>query len=65
MLDIVIPIAIVVLLIVGFYLTRGGGGMPGGINDPAGEELRRRFGPLGGPAAAPPEDHEDREHQVE
>ncbi len=34
--------AVAVLLAVGFYLTRGGGGVPGGSDDPALDELRRR-----------------------
>lgn len=65
MLDTVVAIAIVVLLVVGFYLTRGGGGVPGGTDDPAFEEVRRRFSQFGEPAPRLGEEHEDREHQVE
>jgi hypothetical protein len=36
----VLGIAVVfVVLAAGFYLTRGGGGIPGGVNDPAVREL--------------------------
>lgn len=64
MLDAVVPIAIIVLLILGFYLTRGGGGVSGGTDDPALEEVRR-FSPRGDPMPPPGEEREDREHQVE
>jgi len=33
--------AVVVLLIVGFWWTRGAGGLPGGTDDPARQELRK------------------------
>jgi len=33
--------AVVVLLIVGFWWTRGAGGLPGGIDDPARQELHK------------------------
>lgn len=64
MLDAVIAIAILVLLIAGFWWTRGAGGMPGGINDPARQELRR-FDELGDPMAVPGTEVEDREHEIE
>jgi hypothetical protein len=63
--DGIIAIAIVVVLIVGFWWTRGAGGIPGGSDDPAREEVRRRFGPMGSPAPRVGEDGEDREHEVE
>jgi len=39
-------VVIVVVLSLGFYLTRGGGGPPGGIDDPAANE-RAKFDELG------------------
>jgi hypothetical protein len=61
--DTVIAIAIVVLVIVGFWWTRGAGGMPGGVEDPAREGLEGidRLGDRVGV----PEEHEDREHEIE
>ena len=66
MLDAVIAIAIVVLLIVGFWWTRGvgGGGVPGGIDDPAYQEVRR-LTQMGDPMPPPGVEAEDREHEVE
>jgi hypothetical protein len=61
--DTIIAIAIVVFLIVGFWWTRGAGGLPGGINDPASEQ-RQHFDRLGDPVGVP-EEHEDREHEIE
>ncbi len=40
MVEAIIAGGIVVLLIVGFWWTRGAGGVPGGTDDPAREELR-------------------------
>src|ERR1700728_3776255 len=37
--DTVVAIAIVVVLVVGFWWPRGAGDMPGGVNDPAREQL--------------------------
>jgi hypothetical protein len=64
-LDAIIAGAIVVLLIAGFWWTRGRGGMPGGIGDPAREQLSK-YSALGErlPEAGA-EEREDREHQVE
>jgi len=39
--DIVVAIAIVVALAAGFWWTRGGGGVPGGIDDPARQQLTK------------------------
>lgn len=61
--DTIIAIAVVVLLVVGFWWTRGAGGMPGGVDDPAVQE-EQRFDQLGEPVSVP-EEHEDREHEVE
>jgi hypothetical protein len=61
--DTIIAIAVVVLLIVGFWWTRGAGGMPGGVNDPARQQLRG-LDELGDPM--PPAGGEpDREHEIE
>jgi hypothetical protein len=64
MLDVVIPVAIVVLLGAGFWWTRGAGGVPGGTDDPAREEARR-FTELGDPMGAPGVEQPDREHEIE
>jgi hypothetical protein len=40
-LDVIIAVAIVALLIAGFWLTRGRGGIPGGVGDPAREQLAK------------------------
>jgi hypothetical protein len=64
MLDVVIPVAIVVLLGAGFWWTRGAGGIPGGSDDPAREDLRR-FSELGDPMPAPGVEQPDREHEIE
>jgi hypothetical protein len=65
MLDIIIPIVIVSLLIAGFWWTRGAGGLPGGADDPALEQVRGRFDELGDPMPPVGEEHEDREHEIE
>jgi hypothetical protein len=41
MVDDIILGGIVVLLAVGFYLTRGAGGMPGGLEDPARNQIAK------------------------
>jgi hypothetical protein len=64
MLDVIVVVAIVVLLAAGFWWTRGAGGMPGGIDDPAREEARR-FTELGDPMPTPGVEPEDREHEIE
>jgi FtsZ-interacting cell division protein ZipA len=64
MLGAIIAIAVVVLLVVGFWWTRGAGGLPGGADDPARQELRR-FDELGDPVQPPGLEREDREHEIE
>lgn len=64
MLDVVVPVAIVVLIGVGFWWTRGAGGVPGGTDDPAREELRR-FSELADPMPTPGVEQPDREHEIE
>ncbi len=64
MLEVVVVVAIVVLVIAGFWWTRGYGGMPGGIDDPVATE-RTGFTQLGDPMPGVGEEHEDREHEVE
>lgn len=57
--------AIAVVLIIGFWLTRGRGGMPGGIGDPASEDLSK-YSALGERLPEPGRgEPPDREHQVE
>jgi hypothetical protein len=64
-LEIIIAGAVVVLLIAGFWWTRGAGGVPGGVDDPAHQELTK-YTPLGDrlPEAGA-EGPDDRAHQVE
>jgi hypothetical protein len=52
------------VLILGFWWTRGGGGLPGGTDDPARQELRK-YDALGNrlPDTAP--GPQDREHEIE
>jgi FtsZ-interacting cell division protein ZipA len=64
MLDTIIAVAIVALLIVGFWWTRGAGGIPGATDDPARQALRR-VNELGDPVHPPGEEHEDREQEIE
>jgi hypothetical protein len=40
-LDIIIAVAVAVLLAAGFWWTRGAGGLPGGIDDPARQEFMK------------------------
>lgn len=40
-------VGILLLVAVGFYLTRGGGGVPGGLEDPALNQVAE-YSPLGG-----------------
>jgi hypothetical protein len=53
-LDVIIAGGVAVLLVAGFWWTRGAGGVPGGIGDPAREELRH-FTELGDPMPPPGE----------
>jgi hypothetical protein len=56
---------IALLLAAGFWFTRGRGGVPGGIGDPAHEELAK-YSALGERLPEPGTDEpEDRERQVE
>lgn len=48
MVNAIVAGAIIALLIAGFWWTRGAGGMPGGVEDPARQELQR-FTELGDP----------------
>jgi hypothetical protein len=63
-LEAIIAGAVVLLIIVGFWWTRGAGGVPGGIDDPAREELRR-YNELGDRVPAPSEAARHREDEVE
>jgi hypothetical protein len=54
---------VLLLLILGFWLTRGGGAVPGGINDPARQELRK-YDALGDRLPEPGAGPEDREHEI-
>jgi hypothetical protein len=42
-----IIVGVVLLIGLGFYLTRGGGGVPGGISDEAQQSARSEYTPLG------------------
>jgi hypothetical protein len=64
MLDVIIAFAIVVLLIVGFWWTRGAGPAAPSIGSPGAEELAK-LNELGDPTPLPGEEHEDREHEIE
>ncbi len=63
MLEVIIVAAIVLVLAAGFWWTRGAGGIPGGIDDPAFQQLRH-LDKVGDPIELPRE-REDREHEVE
>jgi hypothetical protein len=52
------------LLALGFWLTRGAGGVPGGTDDPAMHEVRK-YTVLGDRVPDPAAQGEDREHEVE
>ena len=61
MLEAIVGVGLVVLLLIlGFWLTRGGGGVPGGIDDPARQELRK-YDALGDRLPEPGAGPEDRE----
>ena len=65
MLEILVAVVIVLLFLAGFYFTRGSGGIPGGVNDPA-TRFRDQYTGLGDRLPEPGVDPEvDREHQVE
>jgi hypothetical protein len=63
-LEAIIAGVIVVLLIVGFWWTRGAGGVPGGIDDPARDALRK-YDELGDRVRDPSESIRDREREIE
>jgi hypothetical protein len=63
--DTIIAIAIVVLLVVGFWWTRGAGGIPGAPDDPAAAERWSAIDELGDPMPPPAEERQDREHEIE
>jgi hypothetical protein len=63
-LDIVIPIAIIALLIIGFYLTRGAGPSAHSVRSPGAEELAE-FTPLGDHVSQPDEEAVDRNQEIE
>ncbi len=68
MLEVGIAVAVVVVLAVGFWWTRGYGGPPGAPDDPAiraQTELFSHTSPLGEHVDPLPTEREDREHQVE
>lgn len=48
MVDALIAGAVVLLLIAGFWWTRGAGGLPGGVDDPARQKVVERFDQTGG-----------------
>jgi hypothetical protein len=52
MVEAIIVGGIIVLLAAGFWWTRGAGGIPGGVDDPARQELQR-FTELGDPMPPP------------
>ena len=56
--------AVLLLVILGFWLTRGAGGVPGGADDPSRQELRK-YSALGDHVPDPTADAEDREHEIE
>jgi hypothetical protein len=65
MVEAIIGIGVVLpLLILGFWWTRGGGGLPGGIDDPARQELRK-YDPLGNRLPDPAAGPEEREQRNE
>jgi hypothetical protein len=66
LLEAIIGLSVIALvLIAGFWWTRGRGGMPGAIDDPAQEELAK-YSALGERLPEPgAEEPTDREHQVE
>jgi hypothetical protein len=63
-LEAVIGGAVVLLIIVGFWWTRGSGGLPGGTDDPAREELRK-YNELGDRVPTAGEVAKRREREIE
>lgn len=57
MLEGAIAIGVVLMLAIGFYLTRGAGGMPGGRDDPAFRNVP--WAGWSGADAKDPRDHDD------
>jgi hypothetical protein len=64
MVEYIIAVGIVVALAVGFYMTRGGGGIPGGFQDPALNQMAE-YTPLGDHLPIANEDNPiDEEHHI-
>ncbi len=62
--DAIIAIAFVVLVVAGFWWTRGSGsGLPGGLYDPPRQDLAQRYSELGDPMPPTGELPEDRERE--
>jgi hypothetical protein len=64
MLGAIIAIAVVVLLVVGFWWTRGAGPGAGSSRSPGRQELHS-YSRHGSRVPLPGEDHEDREREIE
>jgi hypothetical protein len=63
-LAIIVVVAFVLILVAGLWWTRGYGGLSGGVDDPARQELSK-YTELGDPMPEPGADAGDREHDVE
>jgi hypothetical protein len=64
MLDAIIVGAVVVSMAAGFWWTRGSGGIPGGLDDPARTELQK-YTPLGDRLPDLGEETMGHEHEIE
>jgi hypothetical protein len=63
-LDAIIVGAVVISMVVGFWWTRGSGGIPGGLDDPARMELQQ-YTPLGDRIPDPGGEIAGHEHEIE